>query len=219
MGSREGRVDAAGRKAQARVQAIVDEIRRGRIDAGLSQGRVAAHASVSRFRVGRIERHKERDVPAQLLIRMADAVGLDLPLRVHPAGDPVRDAGQLRLLRRFEARLGPGWSWRHEVPLPIVGDKRAWDSEGTYAVTSLLIDVEAESRLGDSQAQLRRIALKRRDGRAGRLILVVADTRNNRDVIRAAAAQFASAFPADARRAIALLRAGVDPGADVLLVL
>jgi hypothetical protein len=151
---------------------------------------------------------------------MADAVGLDLPLRAFPAGDPLRDAGQLRLLRRFEARLGPGWAWRHEVPLPIQGDKRAWDSEGIHLITRLVIDTEAEARLGrDSQALMRRIELKKRDGRIARLVLIVADTRHNRDVLRAGAREFAAAFPANARRAIGQLIEGIDPGADVLLVL
>jgi transcriptional regulator with XRE-family HTH domain len=219
MGSREGPADAAARKARARVDAIVAEIRRARVGAGLSQTLVAAHASVSRYRVGRIERLRERDVPASVLVRMADAVGLDLPLRAFPAGDPLRDAAQLRLLGRFEASLGAGWSWRHEVPFPIPGDKRAWDSEGTHVVTRLVIDSEAETRLGDAQALVRRISLKRRDGQAGRLVLVVADTRNNREVLRSAAREFAAAFPVDARRGIAKLREGIDPGADVLLVL
>jgi transcriptional regulator with XRE-family HTH domain len=219
MGSREGPAETAARKAQARVDALIGEIRRTRVDMGLSQTRIASHASISRDRVGRIERLRERDVPAGVLVRMADAVGLDLPLRAFPAGDPLRDAGQLRLLRRFEARLGPGWYWKHEVPLPIPGDKRAWDSEGTFRTTRLVIDTEAEGRLGDFQAMLRRIALKRRDGQVARLVLVVADTRHNRDVLRAAAREFAAAFPADPRRAIAQLREGIDPGDDVLLVL
>lgn len=219
MGSRESPAEAAARKADARVRAIIAEFRRQRIDAGLSQARVADHASISRFRVGRIESNQELEVPAAVLIRLADALGLDLPMRTFAAGDPVRDAGQIRLLDRFEKRLGNGWSWKREVPLPILGDKRAWDSEGTHAETMLRIDAEAETRLGDAQALSRRVAVKRRDGQADRLVLVVADTRHNRDVLRAASAHFAGAFPADPRRAIPLLCAGIDPGADVLLVL
>jgi transcriptional regulator with XRE-family HTH domain len=207
------------RKAQQRVEAAIAEIRRARVGAGLSQDTVAAAASISRFRVGRIERHEERGVPAQVLIRMADAVGLDMPLRLFPGSDPIRDAGQVRLLVRLQARLGPAWSWQQEVPLPIPGDRRAWDAVGTHMITRLSIHVEAETRLGDVQALLRRVSLKRRDGQARRLVLLVSDTRNNRDVIRAAAGPILGAFPGDARRALSLLDQGLAPGPDVLLVL
>ena len=43
------------------------------------------------------------------------------------AGSPVRDRAQLALLARFEACLGPPLRLRREVPLPIDGDRRAWD--------------------------------------------------------------------------------------------
>ncbi|MET0772652.1 MAG: helix-turn-helix transcriptional regulator [Candidatus Limnocylindrales bacterium] len=219
MASREGRADGAARRARERVEAVISEIRRARISAGLSQDSVAAAASISRFRLGRIERLRERGVPADVLMRMADAVGLDLPLRLFPGTDAMRDAGQLRLLLRLTVRLDPGWTWQEEVPLPIIGDRRAWDAVGVHTATGLVIHVEAETRLADVQALLRRVALKRRDGRARRLVLVVADTRNNREVIRVATRVIVGAFPADARRALAMLDRGADPGADVMLML
>jgi hypothetical protein len=105
------------------------------------------------------------------------------------------------------------------VPLPILGDLRAWDAVWTHRATGLRIHVEAETRLGDVQALLRRLALKRRDGGVARLVLVVADTRTDRAVVRAAAAELAGAFPAEIRQAMVGLRAGTDPGADVMLLL
>jgi hypothetical protein len=105
------------------------------------------------------------------------------------------------------------------VVLPIARDKRAWDSVWTHRSTGLVVHVEAESRLGDVQALLRRLALKRRDGAATRLVLVVADTRQNRAVSRAAARELVAAFPADVRHAMSRLREGRDPGADVMVVL
>ncbi len=85
-------------------------------------------------------------------------------------------------------------------------------------MTILIVHSDAEARLGDVQALLRRTALKRRDGGVARLILLVADTRHNRAVLRAAAAEFAAAFPADPRQAHACLRKGIDPGADALIL-
>jgi hypothetical protein len=66
---------------------------------------------------------------------------------------------------------------------------------------------------------LRRLELKRRDGAAGRLVLLVNDTRANRDALRAATDAFAMAFPAAPRSAIAALLEGCDPGDDLLLVM
>ncbi len=203
MTSRESPAEEAVRKARKRVTTAITEIRSARIGAGLSQGALGAGVAISRSRVSRIEREK----------------GLDLPLKVFPGGDPTRDAGQRRLLDRLRIRLGPVWEWEHEVALPIVGDKRAWDAVGTHATTRFVIHLEAETRLEDVQALLRRLALKCRDGAAVRLILVVSDTRNNRAVIRAAAREFALAFPVDARRALSLLSVGEDPGGNVLLVI
>jgi hypothetical protein len=48
-------------------------------------------------------------------------VGLDVRLRAWPAGDPIRDAGQQRLLDRLRLRVGPTVRLRTEVPLPIEG--------------------------------------------------------------------------------------------------
>ncbi len=56
------------------------------------------------------------------------AVGLDVRLRAYPAGDPIRDAGQQRLLERLRARIAVELRWRTEVPLPADGDRRAWDA-------------------------------------------------------------------------------------------
>lgn len=219
MTSRESQAQQLQRRARDRVAAAVAEIRRARIAAGISQTVLGQAVDVSRARISRIELGIERQVSAELLVRMASVVGLDLVVRAYPGRDPDLDASQRRVLQRFANRLGQSWRWRNEVPLPIVGDQRAWDAVGVHAVTGRAVHVEAETRLGDVQALLRRLALKRRDGRLDRLVLLVADTRHNRDVMRAASAGFAGAFPAGSRRALGSLAMGVDPGADVVLLI
>ena len=107
-------------------------------------------------------------------------------MRVYPGDVWLRDAAQLRTLERFRARVGAGWVWESEVPLPIPGDQRAWDLVGWHAAERTRIWVEAESRLRDIQDVERRITLKKRDGGALRVVLVVNDTRANRDAIRGA---------------------------------
>ena len=218
MASREGTDQRAARVAQERVEQATREIRRARLGAGMSQAAVARRVGVSRPRVSRIERGVEPGVPAELLIRMAAVVGLDLAVKAYAGPDPALDAPQREVIRRLGLRLGPAWRYRTEVVLPLIGDKRAWDSVWSHRSTERVVHVEAEARLGDIQALLRRIALKRRDGGATRLVLVVADTRHNRAVIRAARAELAAAFPADVRHAMACLRRGIDPGADVMML-
>lgn len=79
--------------------------------------------------------------------------------------------------------------------------------------------VEAESRLGDFQALERRVALKQRDGHLDRVILLVADTRHNRTVVRSLGAALVSPFPVPGRRALELLAAGVPPDAGTIVLL
>ena len=219
MTSRESQAERVMRRARDRVADAIAEIRRARIGAGMSQAALGQRVDVSRARISRVEVGVERQVPAELLVRMASVVGLDLVVRAYPGTDPSLDATQRRILHRFAPRLGPAWASREELPLPIPGDQRAWDSVCTHRSTGLVLHVKAETRLGDVQAMLRRLALKRRDGGVARLVLLVADTRHNRDVIRAAAAEFAAAFPASSRRALPLLAAGLDPGGDVVLLM
>jgi hypothetical protein len=144
------------------------------------------------------------------------AVGLDVRLRAYPAGDPIRDAGQQRLLERLHARLHRGLRWATEVPLPIDGDPRAWDA--LIRGDDWRIACEAETVLDDVQAVERRIALKQRDGEIDHVIVLVADTPRNRRALAAAPAAFAT-FSRDARAALRALATGTDPGASSIVIL
>jgi hypothetical protein len=79
--------------------------------------------------------------------------------------------------------------------------------------------VEAETRLGDVQALERRLTLKQRDGLMEQLILLVADTRHNRIVLRSIAPSLDGQFPVPGRRALELLATGVDPGGSAIVLL
>ena len=128
----------------------------------------------------------------------------------------MRDAGQLALLARFRALLPSGIRHRTEVPLPIPGDRRAWDEVIDGAGWSM--PVEAETRLRDVQALSRRVALKCRDAGVERVLLVVADTRHNRSTLRLYGTDLAAAFPVSGRAALAALRAGRQPEASAILL-
>jgi hypothetical protein len=88
-----------------------------------------------------------------------------------------------------------------------------------HRATGLTVVIEAETRLGDVQGLLRRVASKRAAARGPRTVLLVADTRGNRDVLVLARDVFATEFPVGTRRAMLRLAAGRDPGGDCLVVL
>jgi transcriptional regulator with XRE-family HTH domain len=201
-------------------QALLDigrEIRQARIERGLSQAAVGRAVKLSAPRVSVIERGHVEAVSLITLARMCAVVGLELSARVYPGGQPLRDRAHLALLERLRSRLGPGLIWRTEVPLPGAGDQRSWDAtilrrEDTYGV-------EGETRLVDVQAMERRVALKKRDGRAARVILLLSDTRWNRGVVRAHQGLLAGSFPIPMDSALARLNAGLDPGGDAIVLL
>jgi hypothetical protein len=150
-----------------------------------------------------------------LLARFAAAVGLELAVSLHPDGDPVRDRGQLALIGRFRPRLHKALRWRTEVVMPIAGDLRSADGfidgVGWDAV------VEAEARLGDIQLVERRALAKKRDLGATRLILLVADTRHNRAVLRLHP-ELRERFPIGTRACLRAVASGEDPGGDAIVV-
>ena len=197
-------------------QRIGDELGHARRAGGLSIRRVARTIGVSPQRVARAERGDAAALTIDLAARLAPVVGLQLATSVHPFGDPVRDAAHLALLAQFRARLSPIIRWRVEVPIPIAGDLRSGDAMLEFDGGDALI--EAETHLGDVQLIERKASAKQRDMGAGRLILLVADTRHNREVIRLHP-ELREPFPIDARRCLAKLGRGEDPGGDCLVAL
>jgi transcriptional regulator with XRE-family HTH domain len=178
--------------ARADLARIGAESRAARVSVGLSLAAVGDAVGLSRSQLSRIERSLAPSATVAQLVRIGAVVGLDVRIRAYPGGDPLRDVGQIRLLDRFQRRLPANLRFRTEVPLPIVGDQRAWDGwidglEGESPSATGLA-VEAETRIADFQAQSRRLALKMRDGGVDHVLVVVADTRADRAAIAAARA-------------------------------
>jgi hypothetical protein len=171
---------------------------------------------VSPARIERAERGDPSALTIDLVARIAPVLGLLLAASLHPNGDPVRDRAHLALLLRFHERLDRSLSWRTEVPMPIPGDLRAGD--GLIEAVFGTILVEAETRLTDIQAVERKSVLKQRDLGADRLILLVADTPNNRKVIELHP-ELRQRFPVGTRRCFAALGRGDDPGGNCMVVL
>jgi len=213
----ERRADLGRGEAQRVARAVGQEIRAARRAAGLSQRAAASAVGLDASTVSRIERGAFEGISVRGLSLCCAAVGLRLSVRTFPHGDPVRDAGQLRLLGRFRARLPAGSPWATEVPLPILGDRRALDARTVLGQRAVMI--EAEVRLDDVQALARRLALKVRDAGAQLVIVVVADTRHNRAVLTAHRESLRALLPLDTRAVLAAVSAGLPPARSGIVVL
>ncbi|HET8785338.1 MAG TPA: hypothetical protein VFM38_06865 [Candidatus Limnocylindrales bacterium] len=186
--------------------------------AGKSLREVGRAAGMSYSQVGRIERAALPNVTVVQLAKVGAVVGLDVRLRAYPGPVPLRDAGQIALLDRLRQRLAPTLTMRTEVPLQIAGDLRAWDAViGGFEPLAEPLHAEAETRLYDVQAQLRRIALKARDAGVEAILLVLADTPRNRGAVQAAGSILFDSYPVPSRGALRALRQGRHPGGSALV--
>ena len=215
MTSRSGPTARAIRIATDDETRVLRDISQGRRSAGLSQRELGRACGLTRSQIARMEAGSRHGTIRELAC-VGAAVGLDVRLRAYPAGDPIRDAGQVRLLERLRTRLHPTLRWSTEVPLPIEGDLRAWDA--VIRGTDWRLPVEAETALDDLQATERRVALKRRDGEADHVILLVADTRRNRRALAAAPGAFPD-LPLRTREILAALGTGSRPKGSGIVIL
>lgn len=187
-----------------------------RRDRGLSLADVGSAVGLSASMASRIERGQVPDVGVIRLAAMLSVVGLDLSARAYPGGSPMRDVGHADLLGRFRSGLHPSLRWSIEVPLPRLGDPRAWD--GFVRAPDWRYGAEAETHPTDGQALARRLELKVRDGGVDGVILILPATRHTRAFLAAAGELLAPVFPIRGTRALELLRAGVDPGGNSIVV-
>jgi transcriptional regulator with XRE-family HTH domain len=181
----------------------------------LSQGAVAAASGISQAQLSLIERGLYPGVRIEALACLCAVVGLELSIKAYPGGQPLRDRAHVELLERFHRAVGAAWTWAAEVPLPIPGDKRAWDR--FLRGVGITIGIEGETRPTDLQELGRRLALKKRDGGVDRLILVLADTEWCRRLVRLN--DLDAAFPIPGKVALKALAEGRDPGGDAIVLI
>lgn len=217
MPSRERTYDRAVVRAMNAIRAIGGELRSARVSAGRSQLQVATAARISQSQLARIELGQNRTVSVEALTVVGAVVGLDLVISTFPGHRIIRDEPQMRLLAALRERLGPDWIWSYEVPVAF-GDQRAWDARARHRTTGVEFVVDAETRLHDVQALLRRLAGKRQVTPV-RVILLVAATRNNRSVLEFAGETIRTALPTEMRTCLAALKDGRLPPADGIIVL
>jgi hypothetical protein len=142
-----------------------------------------------------------------------------LRINLYPEGEALRDRVQLPGLAAFRRRLHPSIAWRSEVVLPGQSDRRAWDAvaideEHTWT------GIEWISRVGAVDAMLRRAHQNQRDDpRISRVVLVIADTKRNRDALRAALPLVRAEYPLGSREVLAALGAGRAPALNGIVLL
>jgi len=144
MAGHEKRDERAQRLMSGVLSAMGRELRTARLGLDLSQTDAGRAIGVSPSTWSRIERGAVPNLALLELGRALAVVGLDLHVRAYPGGRPLRDEAHLRLLERLHCRLGAGARWRTEVPLPLAGDRRAWDA--LIVVGAVSIGIEAETR-------------------------------------------------------------------------
>lgn len=203
--------------AEQDLRDVGSEFRERRLSLASSQAHVAGACRMSRPRYSRIEAGKAGTLTLPEIHRIASVLGLHAVLRIYPGGIPVRDRAHAVKLRELLAHAAAPLSHRQEVPLQggtSRSDLRAWDSViyGNGERTA----VELEMRLRDIQAAERRQSLKRRDDPTEHFLLVVADTKGNRRVLReiVAFADLPRLRPTDVIRA---LEAGQHPPSGLVL--
>jgi transcriptional regulator with XRE-family HTH domain len=217
MVTRERRADRGRRMARQRLSAIGDELREARLSAGLSQQALGDLVGVSHTEISRIELARHERVPYQTVAVIGAVLGLDVSIRAFPDDEPIRDAAQVALLGRLRSHVSAEIRWRAEVPIRLASDKRAWDVELAGAGWRVVAD--AESRLRDAQAVTRRVLLKARDDGADVVLLVVADSRHNRRVVRLIQPDLASHFPVSGRVILDALAQGQRPPGSGIVTL
>jgi hypothetical protein len=218
VAGRDRRLDRALEQFRQLNHEIGREIAIARDNAGVSQDAAGASVGMSGSQFGRIERGEIRNVGVEQWCRATAAVGLRLHVRAYPAGDPLRDAPQARLLARFRGRVHVSVGMPTEVPLHGRTDPRAWDA--VLDLPTERVGVEAETRIRDGQAMWRRVSLKVRDDpTVSHLFLLVADTRGNRRAIAEIRDLLRPTLPLDTRTVLTALARGRCPGAGGIVFL
>ena len=147
----------------------------------------------------------------------AAVLGLELGAALYPAGDPIRDRGHQALIKRFRDVLAASIRVVADVPLPLPGDRRAWDL--LLHVGTQLIGIEVETRIRDIQQLVRHVHVRERDGHANHVVLVLGDSSHNRALLSELMQALGASFQTPPAQILRALRAGESlPGSGVILL-
>jgi transcriptional regulator with XRE-family HTH domain len=205
-------------RAQHQARLAGQEIRLSRLAHGLTLRDAARASGVS---VSTIERIENGDPGAQLntVVAVADAVGLDFVAKLYPASaSRLNDSEQLRIAQALAGIAHGRW----QPGLEVRAGEHGESADLVFYGPDEVLHVEIDRRRLDHQAQHRRDSAKRDylalgESRPVRLVLVVVDTRSNRDAMRPHMSLIRRQFPAGSREVLRALREGTPLGRDGLL--
>lgn len=152
------------------------------------------------------------------LVAATEAVGLDLVLQTYPGrATSLRDSGQLGIAQAIASIADQAWRATFEHRAGDHGeaiDLVLWGRDEVLAI-------EIERMAVDWQGQYRRASLKRdwlaaRTDRPVRLVMVLADTRRNREALSPFADLLGRTFPAGSAAVTRAIRDGSRLGSDGL---
>ena len=219
MVTRETRL-ARGRRRGNQIQAgVLAQLREARITEGISQAALAAQLGVTQASISMLEAGKVADVSMVRIAEIASILGLEPSLTLHRIGAPIRDKGHEALIARFRERLGHGWRIVREAEFPSEGDPRSWDLLLRHPTMHYLIGVEAETRIRDLQALVRRTRERAHDGGADHLLIVLSDSATNRRLVQDLKDALGDEFQTPASSILAALsRVSQLPGSGIVLL-
>jgi len=209
----------SGRRSAELRHAIGAELRQLRLDAHLSLRAVAAAASVTASHLSEIERGNA-EASLATLAALADVLGSDLSIRLYPRTGPrIHDRHQAAMIEVLLKQAHP--TWRRTVEVPVWRPVRGVIDLVIARPGQIAVAVEAHSEICRLEQHLRWAAEKaaalpsskewtRLAAGAPSLpvsrLLVLRNTKANRDLVRAFAETLAAAYPARTGDVAAALR-------------
>jgi transcriptional regulator with XRE-family HTH domain len=227
--SRHSQRTIVGRRTHELVVATGAEIRRLRLDAGVAQRSLAKAAEIDPGFLSQIERGL-REPSLAVLVAIAEALGGSMRLRVYPGTGPrIRDPIQARIVEALLPVLDPRWARHLEVPVyrPVRGviDLLLYDRTthiaGVVEVQSELRRLEQQIRWSHEKADaLPSATIWRQTEPPDRVdqVLILRNTRANRDIVVRFEDVIRTAYPAETSAAVAALTTadGPWPGSALL---
>lgn len=178
MPTRESNADRGRRRGRQLSAGLASQLREARVTGGLSQKALARGLGWSQQNYSRFELEQLDSVTLIDICVAASVLGLEPSVTLHRIGPALRDKGHEALIGRLLRLLSPAWKVAREVPFPNPGDPRWWDL--ILRLPDFRLGVEAETRIRDMQALIRRMRERAREGGADELLLVLSDSGHHR---------------------------------------
>jgi len=157
------------------------------------------------------------DITFRAAAIVASILGMELTASLFPAGEPLLDRGHQALLKRFRDLCSAAFRIAAEVPLPTPGDPRTWDL--VMRLGDLVIGVEAETRLRDMQAFVRRIHQREANGGVDIVLVVLSASAFNRSLAADLRLALGDRYATQPRALLRALRRGLPlSGSGVILI-